>query len=117
MNVVNIHVPPLRERIEEFPVFMEYFLDKYGKKYGKKVRAFSEKAAKIFLQYPWPGNVRELENFVHRYVVLGNEEELLDEFVPCMGLANRGVKRMIMAAKRETLTQRNPARGCPEGRI
>ena len=86
MNVVNIHVPPLRDRIEEFPVFIEYFLDKYGKKYNKKVKPFSGQAAKIFLQHHWPGNVRELENFVHRYVVLGNEEELLEEFAPCMGL-------------------------------
>ena len=86
MNVVNIHVPPLRERIEEFTVFIEYFLDKYGKKYNKKVKPFSEQATKVFLQHHWPGNVRELENFVHRYVVLGNEEELLEEFAPCMGL-------------------------------
>jgi len=79
MNVVNITIPPLRERKEEIPLFVEYFLDKFRGKYNKKIKPLSEGAMKIFLQNPWSGNVRELENIVHRYVVMGNEDELIEE--------------------------------------
>ena len=81
MNVVNIHVPPLRERKEELPTLIEYFLDKFSKKYNKDVNPITESILTMFLEHPWPGNVRELENTVHRYVVLGNTEELVEEFV------------------------------------
>lgn len=79
LNVVNITIPPLRERIEEIPIFVEYFLDKFGKKFNKKVKPLTEKMMKAFLQYHWLGNVRELENMIQRYVVLGNEELIIDE--------------------------------------
>ena len=79
LNVVNITIPPLRERIEEIPIFVEYFLDKLGKKFNKKVKPLTEKMMKAFLQYHWLGNVRELENVIQRYVVLGNEEVIIDE--------------------------------------
>ncbi len=86
MNVVNMHLPPLRERKEEIPVFTEYFLDKFRRKYNKKVKPFGEQVMQIFMQHNWSGNVRELENIVHRYVVLGSEEELADELVVSMKL-------------------------------
>jgi two-component system, NtrC family, response regulator AtoC len=92
MNVVNIHVPALRERKEEIPIFLEYFLDKFRTKYNKKVKPLSEQVMKIFLEHHWTGNVRELENMVHRYVVLGNEEELIEEFVPVMEVEKEQTK-------------------------
>ena len=79
MNVVNITVPPLRERVEEIPIFIEYFLEKFQKKYNKKVRPISDHMMKTFLQHGWLGNVRELENAVHRFVVLGNEDKIINE--------------------------------------
>lgn len=79
LNVVNITLPPLRERKEELPVFIEYFLDKFSKKYKKKVRPFSNKMVKIFQEYQWLGNVRELENVLQRYVILENEKIIMDE--------------------------------------
>ena len=82
LNVVNISIPPLRERKEEMPVFIEYFLDRFEKKYHKKVKPLSDQAVKIFFNHYWPGNVRELENVIQRYVVLGNEEVIIDELVP-----------------------------------
>jgi len=85
LNVVNITVPPLRERREEIPIFVEYFLDKFQKKYGKKCKPLSEKAMKTFFNHPWTGNVRELENVLHRYVVLGDEETILEELLSTTG--------------------------------
>ena len=79
LNVVNITIPPLRERREEIPIFVEYFLDKFSKKYQKKGNALSEKMMKALSQHRWFGNVRELENVIQRFVVLGNEEAIIEE--------------------------------------
>jgi transcriptional regulator with PAS, ATPase and Fis domain len=79
LNVVNVTLPPLRERKEEIPVFIEYFLDKYSKKYQKKVHPLSSKILRIFNKHHWQGNVRELENVVQRYVILENEKMIMDE--------------------------------------
>ena len=79
LNVVNITVPPLRERKEEIPVFVEYFLDKFRKKYEKKPGALSDQMVRTLLDHEWQGNVRELENVIQRFVVLGNEDVIIDE--------------------------------------
>ncbi len=84
LNVVNIMLPPLRERKEEIPIFVEYFLEKFTKKYGRKLNAISPKMMKIFEQYRWPGNVRELENAIQRIVVLGGEKLIADELTPSL---------------------------------
>jgi two-component system response regulator AtoC len=82
LNVVNITIPPLRERKEEIPIFVEYFLDKFSKKYQKKVNPLSDKMMKAFLRHRWLGNVRELENVIQRFVVLGNEKAIIEELTP-----------------------------------
>jgi len=82
LNVVNVTIPPLRERREEIPIFVEYFLDKFGKKYGRKVPPLSETTMKAFSEHHWVGNVRELENVIQRLVVLGNEETIVEELTP-----------------------------------
>jgi two-component system response regulator AtoC len=79
LKVVNILVPPLRERRQEIPVFVNHFLDKYGKKYDKRIRPPSPKLMKMVMRYPWPGNVREFENVVRRLVVLGDEPAVIEE--------------------------------------
>ena len=79
LNVVNMTIPPLRERREEIPVFVEYFLSKFREKYQKKVGPLPDSLMKAFLSHNWLGNVRELENLVQRYVVLGNEEGIIAE--------------------------------------
>jgi len=84
LNVVNITVPPLRERKEEIPIFVEYFLQKFGKKYQKKTSPLSDRVMKTFLQHHWLGNVRELENVIQRLIVLGNERAILEELAPVM---------------------------------
>src|SRR5256886_14721034 len=79
LNVVTIHIPPLRERREEIPVFLDFFLRKYSEFYGKQAHAFSDYAVSRMMDYSWPGNIRELENLVKRYVIVGNEAQIIRE--------------------------------------
>jgi len=79
LNVITIHIPPLRERREEIPVFLDYFLRKYSEFYGKQPAPFSEYAMARMIEYTWPGNIRELENLVKRYVIVGNESQIIRE--------------------------------------
>ncbi len=79
LNVITIHIPPLRERREEIPVFLEFFLRKYSEFYGKNPAPFSDAASSRMLDYNWPGNIRELENLVKRYVIVGNEAQIVRE--------------------------------------
>jgi DNA-binding NtrC family response regulator len=79
LNVVTIHIPPLRERREEIPVFLDFFLRKYSEYYGKQQPPFTEYAVSRMIEYHWPGNIRELENLVKRYVIVGNESQIIRE--------------------------------------
>lgn len=79
LNVVNIIVPPLRERKEEIPLFVEYFLKRFSEKYQKKFRWVSEPMMRVLMAHNWAGNIRELQNVIQRYLVLGNEEEIVSE--------------------------------------
>jgi DNA-binding NtrC family response regulator len=79
LNVVTIHIPPLRERREEIPVFLDFFQRKYSEYYGKNPPPFSDYAVSRMMEYTWPGNIRELENLVKRYVIVGNEAQIIRE--------------------------------------
>ncbi|HEX5037537.1 MAG TPA: sigma-54 dependent transcriptional regulator [bacterium] len=74
LNVVPIHVPPLRERIEDLSKLTELFLDRYNKKFNRRVKGFKPEIFEILATYDWPGNIRELENFVERIVAITNKE-------------------------------------------
>jgi two-component system response regulator AtoC len=80
INVVNILIPPLRERKEDIPVLVNYFIGRYSQMYNREVMQTSPRLTEMFLNYSWPGNVRELENNVKRLIILGNESQLLTEF-------------------------------------
>jgi len=73
LNVVNIHVPPLRERPEEVPILAQHFWQKYSRQYNRQGPQLSRDLLERFQAYSWPGNVRELENLVKRIVVLESE--------------------------------------------
>jgi two-component system, NtrC family, response regulator AtoC len=79
LNVVTIHIPPLRERREEIPIFLDFFLAKYSEYYGKTPPPFGDYAVSRMMEYTWPGNIRELENLVKRYVIVGNEAQIIRE--------------------------------------
>ena len=73
LNVVSIHVPPLRERREDVVPLIEHFLQVYNRRRNMNVEGLSDEAMKILLEHDWPGNVRELSNLIERLVVLGRE--------------------------------------------
>ncbi|MBA2848584.1 two-component system response regulator PilR (NtrC family) [Thermosulfuriphilus ammonigenes] len=79
LNVISIHVPPLRERREDIPVLVQYFLDKYARQMGKKVEGISAYALKALEEYDFPGNIRELENIIERSVALETGSLILPE--------------------------------------
>lgn len=77
INVINITVPPLRERREQIPPLLQFYFDLYTKKYGKDGAPLSSKMINAFREYPWPGNIRELENLVKRTVIFGEEDTVM----------------------------------------
>jgi formate hydrogenlyase transcriptional activator len=74
LNVVPINVPPLRERVADMPLLVEYFIDRFGKRAGKKFRIVDKKSLEMFQAYGWPGNVRELQNVIERAVILSESD-------------------------------------------
>jgi len=75
LNVFPIAVPPLRERKEDIPMLVEYFVDRYASKAGKKIHRISQKTLDRLTAYPWPGNIRELQNVIERSVILCESED------------------------------------------
>ena len=89
LNVLSIHIPPLRERTAEIPLLFRHFLVKYSEKYAKAAPDPSKHLLDAALRYPWPGNLRELENFVKRYVILEDDEGSLRELIEMTGQQQR----------------------------
>jgi two-component system response regulator AtoC len=81
INVVNVSLPPLRERRSDVPELANYFLEYYNRKYNCKARPLSSELIVVLQKYHWPGNIRELENLIKRYVILGNEEAITSDLV------------------------------------
>ena len=82
LNGFTLSIPPLRERKEEIPVFAEYFMRKGAKRYGRDPLAFSANLLNALSEHSWPGNLREMENVINRYLVLGDENAILEELSP-----------------------------------
>jgi two-component system response regulator AtoC len=85
INVMNIHVPPLRERIQDIPLLVEYFLDRFNKQFNRQCKPVSHHLTQVLQRYHWPGNVRELENVMKRYVILGSEDAIQSELLSARG--------------------------------
>src|ERR1700747_1436124 len=81
INVVNLSLPPLRERRADIEELVPYFLDYYNRKYNCRARALSVELMSVLQKYRWPGNIRELENLIKRYVILGTEEVISSDLV------------------------------------
>jgi two-component system response regulator PilR (NtrC family) len=88
INVIPIHLPPLRERVEDIPLLAEHFLEKYAGLMGKPVRSISHQALERLRAYNWPGNVRELENVIERAVALEATPSVLPESLPAQVLGS-----------------------------
>jgi PAS domain S-box-containing protein len=74
INVFPIEIPPLRERREDIPMLVRYFIDRYARKAGKRIRSVSNKTLELLQSYPWPGNIRELQNVIERSVIVCDTE-------------------------------------------
>ena len=74
LNVFPIQVPPLRERVDDIALLVEYLIERYAKKAGKKIKTITTKTLDLFKAYDWPGNVRELQNVIERGVILSDGE-------------------------------------------
>jgi PAS domain S-box-containing protein len=74
LNVFPIEIPPLRERSEDIPLLVEYFIDHYARKAGKHISRVNKKTLELLQLYPWPGNIRELQNVIERSVILSETE-------------------------------------------
>ncbi len=79
LNAFTLHLPPLRERREEIPLLLRHFMALFSTRYARTPLPVSPTLVEACLRYPWPGNLRELENFVKRYLILGNETLVLNE--------------------------------------
>jgi Nif-specific regulatory protein len=82
LNVVQIHMPPLRERKEDIPLLAEYFLKIFSRERGVPNLTISKEAMDLMIEYDWPGNVREMKNALERAVVMGNGKKILPEDLP-----------------------------------
>ncbi len=82
LKVIDIELPPLRERREDIPLLVEHFIARFGREPKKRVSGVSEEALKALISYAWPGNVRELENVIQRAITLCRHEVILPEDLP-----------------------------------
>jgi two-component system response regulator AtoC len=82
LNVININLSPLRSRREDLPLLFEHFIKLYNKKFGKNVRKLSSEAERMLLSYSYPGNVRELSNIIERAVLLSEDGDIKEDFIP-----------------------------------
>ena len=78
LNVFPIRVIPLRERREDIPLLMTYFLGKFSRLHGRRLSGFTQRAVDAVMSYEWPGNIRELENVIERGVILAPEGTVID---------------------------------------
>ena len=82
INVIPVRLPPLRERIDDLPVLVDFFIRRYSTRFHKPVRGIAESTLRMLSHYWWPGNIRELENLVERLVAVSDSEWITDEDLP-----------------------------------
>jgi two-component system response regulator PilR (NtrC family) len=103
INVIQVHLPPLRERREDVPLLAEHFLAKYAKAAAKSVHSISHDALELLSAYAWPGNVRELENVVERAVALEQTPIVLPESLPAHVRSGGGLPTKSASASAGTI--------------
>jgi len=107
LNVVTVYLPPVRNRREDIPRLIDFFLDKFNAENAKQLRKISKEMLNVFVRYPWPGNVRELENAIERAVVLSRGDTLTEDLLPTAIRAFAQQGRATMASEGiDALTRR-----------
>jgi len=112
LNIINIHLPPLRERKEDIPILAEYFIEKYARENNKTIEGMDSIFLKHLMDFNWPGNVRELENTIIRAIILSSADTLTPDLLSAevLGTTQRGAKmgnfyERIDALKRELILE------------
>jgi PAS domain S-box-containing protein len=82
INVINIHLPPLRKRLDDQPLLINHFIEKFNLKFGKNIKRLSSPAYDLLMEYNWPGNIRELENAIEHCFILCFEDTIQIEHLP-----------------------------------
>jgi transcriptional regulator with GAF, ATPase, and Fis domain len=100
LNEYCIHLPPLRERVEDIPLLVQHFLNLYGEEFGRSGLSLSSELMALLMRAPWYGNVRELESVIRRYALTGREESIRALLCP-----GAGERRSGGGVERETLRQ------------
>ncbi len=91
LNVIPLHIPPLKERKEDILILADFFLNRYSQRYQKSLQAFSDTAKEQICQYFWPGNIRELENAVEYAVNMGTNHQIeLSDLPPLLSEIKKG---------------------------
>ncbi len=107
LNVLEINLPPLREREDDAVLLAKYFLDKFSQKYNKEIKGFTPAAVRLIRTYPWPGNVRELENSVARAVSLAEGKFITPEDLGLVGvgleLSPQSLKKSVKKLERDKI--------------
>jgi DNA-binding NtrC family response regulator len=115
VNVINVELPPLRDRISDIPLLAEHFLRQVCDDSGKSVRGFTDNALAALERYRWPGNVRELENVIERAVLLGKESVIgVDDLPPALtasgnvnveSISGRSLKQALESPERQIIRE------------
>jgi two-component system, NtrC family, response regulator AtoC len=103
LNVIHLTVPPLRERREDIPSLIEYFLAQFTRNNGTPVHAIAPDAIKLLAEYSWPGNVRELENVIERLVVTGRNDTVVPDDLPMEIRTQQGIGLRPKRERRRTV--------------
>ena len=103
LNVIELRLPPLRERREDIPLLVDAFMKKCAASRGKQIQSVSESALAMLVDYAWPGNVRELENVIERAVTLSRSEQIVPDDLPVTLQGARGDRRLLDDAAERTL--------------
>ena len=99
INVINVVVPPLRDRKDDIPILVEHFIAKACKEKGLPTKQLSRRGLEKVFDYPWPGNIRELQNEMERVVVLAGEEERIQAEVLSPRIREYGEKSKVQGVR------------------
>ncbi|MDQ7053738.1 MAG: helix-turn-helix domain-containing protein [candidate division KSB1 bacterium] len=110
LNVIGINIPPLRERREDIPLLVDFFIKKFNRELNKNVSGVSHQVMQMFLTYQWKGNVRELENAIERAMILCDGDQIMPEHMPqnfstteVQPVVKSGLKEAVMAFEKSQI--------------
>lgn len=95
INVIPIHVPPLRERKEDIPLLAKHFLEEFSEEYGRKPKELTKDAMDKLMKYSWPGNIRELKNLIERLVIIVKDDKITAKDIPPLVEGKKTVENLL----------------------